>query len=163
MRALRRRHRNLRVVGVKLRAVERERLRLAERRAQITDEFARRRFARPVIQTERPEIIRIDAGNEAELHAAGPRLVDDGDFLGEAEWMIERHDVSHRPDAHALRARAGADRLKARRGHPAFVGTKMMLDAERMIETERVAQSELAPELLVALPRRHPGLGPDVG
>jgi len=38
-----------------------------------------------------------------------------------------------------------------------------MLDAERMIEAERVAQRELAPELLIARVRRHAGLGPDVG
>jgi hypothetical protein len=39
----------------------------------------------------------------------------------------------------------------------------MMLDAERMIEAERVAQLQLAPQLLVALMRRHSGLGPDMG
>jgi hypothetical protein len=39
----------------------------------------------------------------------------------------------------------------------------MMLDAERMIETERVAQLQLAPQLFIALVWRHAGLGPDVG
>ena len=39
----------------------------------------------------------------------------------------------------------------------------MMLDAERVVEAELVAQREFAPELLVALVRRHAGLGPDVG
>src|ERR1700726_2992855 len=77
--------------------------------------------------------------------------------------MIKRHDVAHRPDAQPLGARAGADRVQARRRHPALVGTEMMLDAERMIEAELVAQGELAPELFVALVRRHAGLGPDMG
>jgi hypothetical protein len=90
-------------------------------------------------------------------------LIDNGNFLGEAERMIERHDVAHRPDAQALGARAGADRIKARRRHPALVGPEMMLDAERLVEAEFVAQCELAPKLLIARVRRHPGLGPDVG
>src|SRR6202008_1605123 len=72
-------------------------------------------------------------------------------------------DVTHRPDAQPFGARAGADRVKARRRHPAFVGTEMMLDAERMVEAELIAQRELAPELLVARVRRHAGFCPDVG
>ena len=77
--------------------------------------------------------------------------------------MIERHDIAHRPDAQPLGARAGADRIETWRRHPALVGPEMMLDAEGVIETDIVAQSELAPELLVALMRRHAGLGPDMG
>ena len=38
-----------------------------------------------------------------------------------------------------------------------------MLDAEGVIEPHLVAQSELAPQLLVACMRRHAGLGPDMG
>jgi hypothetical protein len=38
-----------------------------------------------------------------------------------------------------------------------------MLDAERLIEAEFVAQLQFAPELLVAFVRGHSGLGPDVG
>ena len=44
-----------------------------------------------------------------------------------------------------------------------FHRAKMMLDAERLVEAKFVAQLQLAPELLVALVRRHAGLGPDVG
>ena len=128
-----------RVVGVKFLAVKRERLRLAEGRAHIVDEFERRRFARAVIEAERPEIIRIDAGNEAELHAAAEHLIDNRDLLGEPQRMIERHDIAHRPDAQPPGARAGADRVQARRRHPAFVGTEMMLDAEGVIEPDLVA------------------------
>ena len=152
-----------RVVGVEFLAVKRERLRVAERRAQIIDEFQRRRFALPVVETERAEVIRIDAGHEPKLHAAAEHLIDDGDFLGEPQRMIERHDVAHRPDAQPLGARAGADRVERRRRHPAFVGPEMMLDAERVVEAELVAQLQFAPQLLVALVRRHSGLGPDVG
>src|SRR5215469_5236875 len=39
----------------------------------------------------------------------------------------------------------------------------MMLDAERMIEAERVAQLQFAPQLLVTLMWCHSRLGPDVG
>ena len=121
-------------------AVKRERLRVAERRAQIIDEFERRRLALPIVQAERAEIIRIDAGHEAKLHPPAQHLVDDGDLLGQPQRMIERHDIAHRADAQALGPRAGADRVQARRRHPALVGTEMMLDAERMIEAELVAQ-----------------------
>ena len=76
--------------------------------------------------------------------------------------MIERHDVAHRPDPHAFGARAGADGVKARRRHPAFVGTEVMLDAKRIVEAKLVAQLQLAPQLFVALMRRHARLGPDV-
>ena len=38
-----------------------------------------------------------------------------------------------------------------------------MLDAEAVIEAELVAQHELAPQLLVALRRRHAGLAPNMG
>ena len=140
MRTLERLHRKLRVIGMKLLAVERERLRVAERRAHVIDEFERRRFALAVIEAERAEIIRIDAGDEAELHAAAQHLVDDRDLFGKPQRMIERHDVAHRPDAQPLGARAGADRIKARRRHPAFVGTEMMLDAKRVVEAEIVAR-----------------------
>src|ERR1700689_4245592 len=141
---------------MKLLAVIRERLGVAERRAHVVDEFKRRRLALAIVQTEGAEIIRIDAGHEAELHAAAEHLIDDGDLLGKAERMIERHDIAHRPDAQPFGARAGADRVKARRRHPALVGAEMMLDAERMVEAERIAQSKLAPELLIARVRRHP-------
>src|SRR5580692_8649581 len=148
---------------MKLLAVIRERLGVAERRAHVVDEFKRRRFALAIVQSEGAEIIRIDAGHEAKLHAAAEHLIDDGDLLGEPQRMIERHDIAHRPDAQPPGTRAGADRVKARRRHPALVRAEMMLDAERMVEAEVVAQSELAPELFVALMRRHAGLGPDVG
>ena len=58
MRPLHRRHRKLGGVGMEGFAVERERLLLAESRAQIADEFQRRRFALGIIETERAEIIR---------------------------------------------------------------------------------------------------------
>ena len=99
---------------MKILAVKRERLGVAERRTQIVDEFQRRRFALAVIKAERPEVIRIDAGNEAELHPSAEHLIDDRDLFGEAERMVERHDIAHRPDAEPLGPRAGADRVKAR-------------------------------------------------
>ena len=162
MRPLGRRHRKLGGVGMEGFAVERERLLLAESRAQIADEFQRRRFALGIIETEWAEIIRVDARHEAELQPAAEHLIDDGDLFGEAERMIERNDVAHRTDAQSFGARAGADRIKARRGHPAFIGPKMMFDAKCTVEPDFIAQRELAPELLVALMRRHAGLGPDM-
>ena len=38
----------------------------------------------------------------------------------------------------------------------------MMFDAKCTVEPDFIAQRELAPELLVALMRRHAGLGPDM-
>ena len=163
MRALRGRHRNPRIVGMKILAVKRERLRLTERRAQIIDELERRRFALAVVEPKRPEVIGVDAGNKPKLHPPAEHLIDDGDFFGQPQRMIERHDVAHRTDAQPLGARPGTDRIKRRRRHPALVGPEMMLDAERIIETKFVAGLKLAPQLLVALMRRHSGLGPDVG
>src|ERR1700722_5432206 len=163
MRALRRHDRKLGGLGVERLAVKRERLRVAERCAQIVDEFEGRRLALSVIEAEGAKIIRTDARHQTELHAAAEHLIDDRNLFGEPQRMIERHDVTHRPDAHPFGARAGADGIEARRRHPALVGTEMMLDAERMIEPDLVAQFQLAPELLVALMRRHAGLGPDMG
>src|SRR5262249_44122842 len=62
-------------------ALKREWLRLAIGCAQIVDEFDRRRFAQVVVEAERLEIVRVDAGDEAELHAAANHLVDESDFF----------------------------------------------------------------------------------
>ena len=152
-----------RVVGVKLLAVERKRLRLAEGRAHVLDEFERRRLPCAIVETEGPEEMRIDAGNEAELHAAAEHLIDNRDLFGEPQRMIKRHNVPHRSDAQTPGARAGGNRVQAWRRHPAFVGTKMMLDAKGVVEPDLVAHCKLAPELLIALMRRHAGLRPNVG
>ena len=162
MRALRRLHGNLGTVGMKLGTVKRERLGFAERRAHVVDEFECRRFALAVVETKRTKVIRIDAGHEAEFHAAAEHLIDDRNLLGKPQRMIERNDVAHRPDPHAFGTHAGADGVKARRRHPAFVGAEVMLDAKGMIEAELVAQLQLTPQLFVALMRRHARLGPDV-
>src|SRR5580704_18731948 len=77
--------------------------------------------------------------------------------------MIEWNDVTHRTKTHAACAGPGPNRIKARRGHPAFVGAKVVLDAEAVVKIEFVAQLQFAPELFVALVRRHSGLGPDMG
>ena len=141
---LRRRNRNPRIIGMKILAVKRERLGLAERRPQVINEFQRRRLALAVIEPERPEVIGIDAGHEPKLHAAAEHLIDDGDLFGQPQRMIERHDIAHRPDAQPLGSRPGADRVKRRRRHPALVWPEMMLDAERIIEAERIAGFEPA-------------------
>jgi hypothetical protein len=59
----------------------------------------RRRFARPVVETERAKIIRIDAGHEAELHA-GRRASDRRwRFLPQAAADDRAARCSHRHDA----------------------------------------------------------------
>jgi hypothetical protein len=161
MRPLQRRHRKLGGISVKGFAVEREWLFVAERCAQIADEFQRRRFSLRIIETERTEIIRINARHEAKLQPAAEHLID-GDFFGKAERMIERHDIAHRADAQSFGACACADCVEARRGHPALVRPEMMFDAKGVVEADLIAQRELAPKLLVALMRRHAGLGPDM-
>src|SRR5262249_1239494 len=115
-----------------------------------------------VVQSKRPEILGIDPGDETKLHSPAQHLVDDGNLFGEAKRMIERDDVAHRADADAPCARAGTHGIEAGRGHPALVGAEMMLDTERMVEAQLVAQFKLIPELLIALMRRHSGLAPDV-
>src|SRR6516162_8259300 len=77
--------------------------------------------------------------------------------------MVQRDDVSHRTHAQPPGAQACADRIQARRGHPAFVGTEMVLDTKSIIEAELVTQLKLPPQLFIALMRRHSGLCPDVG
>ena len=90
-------------------------------------------------------------------------LVGDRDLLDQADRVVQRHDMAHAAEADALGARAAADGVEAGRRHPALVGAEMMLDAEAVIESKFVAQLELAPELLIALGRRHACLAPDMG
>ena len=163
MRLLHRLHREQRAVGLVVVAVEGERLLVAIGGAQVVHELEGRRFAEVVVDAERREIARADAGHEAAFEAAAEHLIDDGDLLGEAERMVQRHDEAHGADAQALGSRAAGDGVERRRRHPAFVGAEMMLDAEAVVEAEVVAERKLAPELLVALMRGHVGLAPDMG
>src|SRR5262249_53484529 len=130
MRPLRWLHRELRALRVEVMTVKRERLLVSERRPHVVDEFQGRRLAQIVVETERAEIVRVDSGNEAQLHAPAQHLVDDRDLFSKAQRMVERHNVTHRPDAHAAGARAGTYCKEARRRHPALVGTEVMLDAK---------------------------------
>ena len=126
-------------------------------------ELEGRRLAEVVVDAERREEARADAGHEAALEAAAEHLVDDGDLLGEPERMMQRHDEAHGADAQPLGARAAGDGIERGRGHPAFVGAEVVLDAEAVVEAEIVAELKFAPELLVALMRGHAGLAPDMG
>jgi hypothetical protein len=139
MRALQRLHRKLGALGVELVAVERERLGLAEGRAQVIDKFHCRRLAETIVESEWSEIVRVDPRNEAYLHASAEHLIDDCDLLGKSQRMIERNDIAHRANAHSTRACAGAHRIQARRRHPAFIGAEVVLDAEAVVEAELVA------------------------
>src|SRR5476649_1573817 len=76
--------------------------------------------------------------------------------------MMQRHDMTHRADADALRARGRRDGVQVRRGHPALVGREVMLDRKSVVETDLIRKHELAPQLLVALVRRHTLLAPNV-
>src|SRR5262245_57352610 len=162
MRLLHRLHREQRAFSPMNVALKGERLRLAIGSAQVVDEFERRRFAQVVVEAERLEIVRVDAGDEAELHAAADHLIDEGDFLCQSQRMIERHDVAHRPDTDLAGARGGADDVDAGGGNPALVRAEMVLDAERVVVTKFVAQLKFAPQLLIALVRCHAWLAPDM-
>ena len=142
---LQRLHRKLRALGAMNVAVKGERLLFAIGRAQIVDKLERWRLAQIVIETERLEIVGIDARHEPELHAPADNLVNECDFLRQAQRVIQRHHVAHRADAHAACARRRADNIEARRRDPAFVGAEMMLDTEAVVETEFVTQLKLAP------------------
>ena len=163
MRLLHRLHREQRAVGLVVVAVKRERLLLAIGGAQVVHELERRRLAEIVVDAERREVAGRDAGHQAAFEAAAGHLVDDGDFFGEPQRMMQRHDEAHRADAQPFGARIAGDRVERGRRHPAFVGAEMVLDAEAVVEAELVAELELAPELLVALMRGHAGLAPDMG
>ena len=115
MRPLQRLHRKLCAIGMMNVAVKGERLLFAIGRTQVFDEFERRRFAQIVVETEGLEIIGVDARNEPELHAPTDHLIDEGDFLRQTQRMIQRHDVTHRADAHAACARRGPDHIQAGR------------------------------------------------
>ena len=163
MRLLHRLHGQERAVGLVVVAVEGERLLVAIGGAQVVHELEGRRFAEVVVDAERREIARADAGHEAAFEAAAEHLIDDGDLLGEPQRMMQRHDEAHGADAQPLGPRAAGDGVERGRRHPAFVGPEMMLDAEAVVEAEVVAERKLAPELLVALVRGHVGLAPDMG
>ena len=121
MRLLHRLHREHRAVGLVVVAVEGERLLVAIGRAQVVHEFEGRRFAEIVVDAERREIARADAGHQAAFEPPAEHLIDDGDFLGEPQRMVQRHDESHGADAQPLGARAAADGVERGRRHPAFV------------------------------------------
>src|SRR5215469_6477237 len=162
MRALQRLHCKLGVVGVVDFAVEREWLLLAIRGMKIMDEFKRRRLPQIVVEAERLKIVGVDARHQSDLHAPTKHLIDDRDLLGQAQGMIERHNVAHRTDAHAARVHRGADGIEARGRHPALVRPEMVFDAEAVVEANVVAHLKFAPQLLIALMRGHPRLTPDM-
>src|ERR1700730_8261312 len=128
MRTLEWLHRKRGVIGVEFVAVEREGLRLAEDHTKVIDKFERRRLAEIIVEPEGPEIIRIDSGNEPQLHATAEHLIDNCDLLGQAQGMVERDNVTHRANAQTTRACARADRIQPRRRHPALIGAEVMLD-----------------------------------
>ena len=138
-------HREQGAVGAVNLALKGEGLRFAIGRAQIVDEFKRGRFAQVVVEAEWLEILRVDAGDEAELHAPADHLVDECDLLCQPQRVVERHDVAHRADADLAGARGRADDVDAGRRNPALVGTEMVLDAEGVVVTKPVAQLKFAP------------------
>src|SRR5271165_290547 len=127
-------HRNLGAFSVEFVAVEREGLRLAECRTHVIDKFERRRLAEIIVEPEGPKIIRIDAGNEPQLHATAEHLIDNCDLLGQAQGMVERDNVTHRAKAQTARTCARADRIQTRRRNPALIGAEVMLDAKPVIK-----------------------------
>src|SRR4249920_585424 len=132
-------NRKLSAFSMEIAAVERKGLGLAECRAHVIDKFERRRLAEIIIEPEGPEIIRIDSGNEPQLHATTEHLIDNCDLLGQAQGMVERDNVTHRAKAQTTRACARSDRVQTRRGHPALVRTEVMLDTKPEIKAELIA------------------------
>jgi len=59
--------------------------------------------------------------------------------------MVQRHDIAHRADAHVTGPRGGPDYIEAGRRNPAFVGAKVMFDAESVVEPEFIADLKFAP------------------
>src|SRR4029453_1146899 len=161
--ALQWRYSKLRTVGVVRIAVKGERLLFTIGRTQIFDELERRRLAQIVVEAKGLEIIRVDPRDEPELHSPAHHLINESDFLGQTQRVVQRHDIAHRANAHSARPGGGTDDVEAGRRDPAFVGGKMMFDAEAVIEPEFVTQLKLAPQLFVTLVRIHARLTPDMG
>src|ERR1700680_5146025 len=139
MRPLQWLHRNLGAISVEFVAVEREGLGPAEWRPRVINKLERRRLEESIVEPEGAEIIRIDSGNEPQLHAATDHLINNRDLLGQTQGMVERDNVTHRANAQTTRACARADRIQTRRRHPALVRTEVMLDTKPVIEAELIA------------------------
>src|SRR5215510_13044473 len=101
MRELQWRYSKLRAVGVVRIAVKGESLLFAISRTQIFDELERRRLAQIVVEAKGLEIIRVDPRDEPEFHAPAHHLIDESDFLRQTQWVIQRHDITHRANAHS--------------------------------------------------------------
>src|SRR5262249_21917764 len=125
-------------------------------------ELERGLASRPEVDPEWLEIGLQDSGDQPDLQPAIEHLIDNGDFLEQANWMVQWRNMSHCAEADAFGAGAGRDRVEIGRRHPAFTAGEVVLDAKAVIETERVAEHELAPKLLVTLARRHAGFHPDM-
>src|SRR5215475_1275771 len=145
MRTLKRRYSKLRTFGVVRIAVKGERLLFAIGRTQIFDELERRRLAQIVVEAKGLEIIGVDPRDEPEFHAPAHHLINESDFLCQTQRVVQWHDITHWANAHSACPRGGTDDVQAGRRDPAFVGAKMMFDAEAVIEPEFVTQLKLAP------------------
>src|SRR5262245_701267 len=74
--------------------------------------------------------------------------------------MIKRNNIAHGANANTMRTRSGADCIQTWRRHPALVGAEVMLDAEREVEAELIAQFK--PEFFIAQVGCHSRLTPNV-
>src|SRR5262249_25169976 len=136
---LQRRYSKLCTIGVMHIAVKRKRLLFAVKCAQKFYKIKIRRLAPILNRGKKLYIIGVDSRNEPQFHAAAYDLVDERDFLRQTQRVIQRHDITHSPDAYSTCARGGPDDIKAGRRDPAFIGTKMMFDTKAVIEAEFVA------------------------
>src|ERR1700738_5696419 len=127
MRTLKWLHRNLGAFSMEIASVEREGLDLAECHTHVIDKFERRRLAEIIIESERAKIICIDSGNEPQLHAATEHLIDNRDFFGQAQGMVQRDNVTHRAETQTTRACACSDRVQTRRRNPALIRAAVLL------------------------------------
>ena len=76
---------------------------------------------------------------------------------------MQWHDVPHHTQPDLASAGGGCDSVNVGRGHPALIGSEMMLDAKTVVEAEFVSQLQLTPQLLVALCRCHASILPYMG
>src|SRR4029453_10453418 len=124
--ALQWRYSKLRTVGVGRMGGKGERLLFTIGRTQIFDELECRRLAQIVVEAKGLEIIRVDPRDEPELHAPAHHLINEGDFLGQTQRVVQRNEndvrrrsrnrtrVRHTVEARAITARnVGADSCPA--------------------------------------------------
>ena len=108
---------------------------------------------------EGAEFSRIETAPGAPIHAAARQDIEQCDFLGEPQRMIERGERDRGPDAHSARARCSMQAHHVHRGANAE-GVEVMLCQPDAVVARRVHDFDPLQGALVNRLDRDPPLGP---